>query len=418
MQLGEHVTLLFEDELTIRYQIQEMLRIEKIFEEDGIQDELDAYNPLVPDGTQLEGDDADRVPGRRRAPARAGAAERHRGPRLGAGRGLRRGSTPIADEDLERENDEKTSAVHFLRFELTPEMVAALKYGVGLRSASTIPTTPRRSPRSAPIPRRTGRRPRLRRPRNPAARGAAGRIRGGAGRFPSAGRCGRPPQPEHAVGRRFSAQRRRHRQRVGDEAGGHRRAARRLVALVRLGDQRRSPRSPRTAARRSPAPPRRRRRGAGTRRTRSTRCGPRGRDLAVAWTIRWARPHPRSNAIQFSQISSVRPLPRRQPAKRSRSSPASAGIGRSTYRYSDGSANAAKQISACAGAAARDRVAASRSAPRGCGSVQSRKFLVLQRVVGDGLLDQRDRRLQVVLLAAGTRTVSPWIEPGPLSCCP
>ena len=61
MHLGEHVTLLFEDELTIRYQIQEMLRIEKIFEEAGIQDELDAYNPLVPDGAQLEGDDADRV---------------------------------------------------------------------------------------------------------------------------------------------------------------------------------------------------------------------------------------------------------------------------------------------------------------------------------------------------------------------
>ena len=73
VHLGEHVTLLFEDELTMRYQIQEMLRIEKIFEEAGIQDELDAYNPLVPDGTQLQGDDADRVRGRRRAHARARA---------------------------------------------------------------------------------------------------------------------------------------------------------------------------------------------------------------------------------------------------------------------------------------------------------------------------------------------------------
>ena len=71
VHLGEHVTLLFEDELTIRYQIQEMLRIEKTFEEAGIDDELDAYNPLVPDGSQLQGDDADRVRGRRRAQARA-----------------------------------------------------------------------------------------------------------------------------------------------------------------------------------------------------------------------------------------------------------------------------------------------------------------------------------------------------------
>ena len=69
VHLGEHVTLLFEDELTIRYQVQEMLRIEKIFEEAGIQDELDAYNPLIPDGAQLQGDDADRVRGRRRARA-------------------------------------------------------------------------------------------------------------------------------------------------------------------------------------------------------------------------------------------------------------------------------------------------------------------------------------------------------------
>jgi hypothetical protein len=129
--LGEHVTLLFEDELTIRYQIQEMLRIEKTFEENGIRDELEAYNPLVPDGTNfkatmlIEYDDPD---------ARKGALARLKGiedrtwvqvegcPRVFA----------IADEDLERENAEKTSAVHFLRFELTAEMIAALKYGVAL----------------------------------------------------------------------------------------------------------------------------------------------------------------------------------------------------------------------------------------------------------------------------------------------
>ena len=92
VQLGEHVTLVFEDELTMRYQIQEMLRIEKTFEEAGIQDELDAYNPLVPDGSNfkatmlIEYADVDE-----RKAALAHAA-RHRGPRVGAGRGLRRGS--------------------------------------------------------------------------------------------------------------------------------------------------------------------------------------------------------------------------------------------------------------------------------------------------------------------------------------
>ena len=93
VHLGEHITLLFEDELTIRYQIQEMLRIEKMFEEAGIQDELEAYNPLVPDGSQLQGDDADRVRGRRGAQARAGAAEGHRGPRLTCRSTATRGST-------------------------------------------------------------------------------------------------------------------------------------------------------------------------------------------------------------------------------------------------------------------------------------------------------------------------------------
>ena len=131
VHLGGHVTLVFEDELTMRYQIQEMLRIEKIFEEEGIQGELDAYNPLVPDGTNfkatmlIEYEDVDE---RRRALAGLKGVEDRvyvqvEGcPRVHA----------IADEDLERENEEKTSSVHFLRFELTKEMVAALKYGVGL----------------------------------------------------------------------------------------------------------------------------------------------------------------------------------------------------------------------------------------------------------------------------------------------
>ena len=117
VHIGPNLTLQFEDELTIRYQVQEMLRIERIFEEDGIQHELDAYNPLVPDGGNwkatmlLEYPDADE---RRRKLAELKGVERkvwvevEGAPRVWA----------IADEDLERENDEKTSSVHFLRFEL------------------------------------------------------------------------------------------------------------------------------------------------------------------------------------------------------------------------------------------------------------------------------------------------------------
>jgi hypothetical protein len=131
VHLGEHVTLLFEDELTMRYQIQEMLRIERIFEEEGIQGELDAYNPLVPDGSNLKATmmiEYDDVEERRRALAKLKGVEERVWVRVeGCAKVY-----AIADEDLERENDEKTSSVHFLRFELTPEMVAALKYGVGL----------------------------------------------------------------------------------------------------------------------------------------------------------------------------------------------------------------------------------------------------------------------------------------------
>ena len=131
LALGAHVTLLFEDELTVRYQIQEMLRIEKIFEEEGIEHELDAYNPLVPDGRNfkatmlIEYEDAEL---RRRELARLRGIE----DRLW----VQVEGTPrvyaIADEDLERENDEKTSAVHFVRFELSDAMAAALKRGAAL----------------------------------------------------------------------------------------------------------------------------------------------------------------------------------------------------------------------------------------------------------------------------------------------
>jgi hypothetical protein len=131
VHLGEHVTLLFEDELTIRYQIQEMLRIEKTFEEAGIVDELEAYSPLVPDGSNFKATmliEYEDVEERKRALARLrGIEARVYVQAEGCARVY-----AIADEDLPRENDEKTAAVHFLRFELTPPMVAALKRGGGL----------------------------------------------------------------------------------------------------------------------------------------------------------------------------------------------------------------------------------------------------------------------------------------------
>jgi hypothetical protein len=131
LPLGEHVTLIFEDELTIRYQVQEMLHVERIFEEEGIQDELDTYNPLVPDGSNWKATMMVEY---------TDVAERHRmlakligiedkvwvqvegHPRV----------YPITDEDLERETEEKTSSVHFLRFELDRAMVKALKAGAEL----------------------------------------------------------------------------------------------------------------------------------------------------------------------------------------------------------------------------------------------------------------------------------------------
>lgn len=131
VHLGEHVTLLFEDELTIRYQVQEMLRIERIFEEDGIQHELDAYNPLVPDGGNwkatmlIEYPDAEE---RRRMLAQLKGIERRVWVQVeGHGKVY-----AIADEDLERENEEKTSSVHFLRFELDEPARAAAQRGAAL----------------------------------------------------------------------------------------------------------------------------------------------------------------------------------------------------------------------------------------------------------------------------------------------
>ena len=130
--LGDHINLQFESELTIRYQIQEMLRIEKIFEEEGIEQEIEAYAPLVPDGTNWKATVLIEYPDpheRKRELARLiGVEDRlfvevEGHPRVYA----------IADEDLDRENDEKTSAVHFVRFEFSKAMRDAVRAGASVK---------------------------------------------------------------------------------------------------------------------------------------------------------------------------------------------------------------------------------------------------------------------------------------------
>lgn len=128
VSIGPNATWAFEDRLTIQYQVQEMLRVERIFEAAGIQDELDAYNPLIPDGSNWKvtfliefPDPAER---KTRLAALKGVEDRCWVQVAGSDRVF-----AIADEDLERENEEKTSSVHFLRFELTPQMVAEAKSG-------------------------------------------------------------------------------------------------------------------------------------------------------------------------------------------------------------------------------------------------------------------------------------------------
>ena len=142
--LGEHVTLLFEDELTIRYQVQEILRVEKVFEEAGIQEELEAYNPLIPDGRNWKATMLIEYPD-----------VTERASMLSQLKGIERrvwvqvaGSAKIyaiADEDLERENEEKTSAVHFLRFELSSVMRQALGNGAALEMGIDHPVYTARS---------------------------------------------------------------------------------------------------------------------------------------------------------------------------------------------------------------------------------------------------------------------------------
>jgi hypothetical protein len=132
VQLGEHINMQFESETTIRYQIQEMLRIEKVFEEEGILQEIEAYAPLVPDGSNWKATmmiEYTDINERKRELAKLiGVEDRMFVEVEGHGRVY-----AIADEDLDRETEEKTSAVHFVRFELKPVMCAAVKAGAGVK---------------------------------------------------------------------------------------------------------------------------------------------------------------------------------------------------------------------------------------------------------------------------------------------
>lgn len=139
LAIGPNVTLVFEDELTMRYQIQEMLRAERIFEPEGIQDELDAYNPLTPDGSNWKATmliEYPEVEQRRDMLAKLIGIEDRVWVRVA-------GDEPvyaIADEDLERSNEQKTSSVHFLRFELSAPMIAALRAGAALSAGIDHPS--------------------------------------------------------------------------------------------------------------------------------------------------------------------------------------------------------------------------------------------------------------------------------------
>jgi hypothetical protein len=131
VQIGPHARLYFEDRTTMHYQIQEMLRAERIFESEGIQEELNAYNPLIPDGSNLKAtfmleypDPAER--------AAALAVLKNIENRVWIQVADHERVWGIADEDLDRENEQKTSSVHFLRFEFTPAMIRALKQGAAL----------------------------------------------------------------------------------------------------------------------------------------------------------------------------------------------------------------------------------------------------------------------------------------------
>jgi Protein of unknown function (DUF3501) len=141
VHIGEHLMLIFEDRLSIQYQVQEMLRIERIFEAAGIRDELDAYNPLIPDGRNLKATmmvEYDDVEQRKRELMRLRNIEH-------AITLTVQGHAPviaIADEDMDRSNADKTAAVHFLRFELDEAMIASWNASASITLASTLPAMP------------------------------------------------------------------------------------------------------------------------------------------------------------------------------------------------------------------------------------------------------------------------------------
>ena len=138
IQLGENLRLLFEDRMTMQYQVQEMLRIEKIFEAEGIEEELDAYNPLIPDGQNLKAVmmiEFSDVEERKGALAKLIGVEREIWLQV---EGFDK-VYPISNEDLDRETNEKTSSVHFMRFEFLSEMIAALKEGAVMKAGVDHP---------------------------------------------------------------------------------------------------------------------------------------------------------------------------------------------------------------------------------------------------------------------------------------
>ena len=138
IDLGSSVRLLFEDRQIMQYQIQEMLRIEKIFEPAGIQEELDAYNPLIPDGSNLKATmmiEISDIEERKVALKKLLGIEKVTWLKIADHDKV----FPIANEDMDRETEEKTSSVHFLRFELTPEMITALKNGADLSAGIDHP---------------------------------------------------------------------------------------------------------------------------------------------------------------------------------------------------------------------------------------------------------------------------------------
>lgn len=141
LALGEHVRFYFEDATTIRYQIQEMLRIERVFEAESIEEELSAYNPLIPDGHNWKATFMIEIPDPAQRAVRLGemiGIEDHVWLQVGDMDRI----VPIADEDLDRTTADKTASVHFMRFEVTPEQINALKDGATLYAGIDHPSYP------------------------------------------------------------------------------------------------------------------------------------------------------------------------------------------------------------------------------------------------------------------------------------